>query len=181
MSEPEARALASVEPQPRAPIDGPAVYALSLGALGVAVLLRYLLDPWMESTLPLVTTFHTLAEVKSSAGDPEPGRRADAERVVIGCSDAVCASNTVEAEQLVDLYDADHDRIEIVPPGVDHAFFSPGDRSGARFALGLGDEPVLLFVGRIQPLKGLDVAVAALGAMRDTSATLVAPQRRSTQ
>ncbi|MEI2655256.1 MAG: glycosyltransferase [Microthrixaceae bacterium] len=59
-------------------------------------------------------------------------------------------------------------------PGVDHAFFAPGDRRGARWALGLGAEPVLLFVGRIQPLKGLDVAVAALGAMRSQTATLVA-------
>ena len=60
------------------------------------------------------------------------------------------------------------ERIEIVPPGVDHAFFSPGDRRGARTALGLGldDPPVLLFVGRIQPLKGLDVAVGALAELR---------------
>lgn len=127
-----------------------------------------------ELELPLVTTFHTLAAVKSSGGDAEPGSRAEAERVVIGCSDAVCASNTVEAQQLVDLYGADASRIEIVPPGVDHAFFAPGNRRGARFALGLGPEPVLLFVGRIQPLKGLDVAVEALARMRTRTATLVA-------
>lgn len=124
--------------------------------------------------LPLVTTFHTLAQVKTATGDIEPGQRAEAERVVIGCSDAVCASNGVEADQLIDFYGADRGRIEIVPPGVDHAFFAPGDRRGARWALGLGAEPVLLFVGRIQPLKGLDVAVAALGAMRSQTATLVA-------
>ena len=124
--------------------------------------------------LPLVTTFHTLAQVKTASGDAEPGQRAEAERVVIGCSDAVCASNRVEADQLVDLYGAAPGRIEIVPPGVDHAFFAPGDRRGARWALGLGSEPVILFVGRIQPLKGLDVAVAALGAMRTRTATLVA-------
>jgi D-inositol-3-phosphate glycosyltransferase len=127
-----------------------------------------------ELELPLVTTFHTLAQVKTATGDIEPGQRAEAERVVIGCSDAVCASNGVEADQLVDYYGADRGRIEIVPPGVDHAFFAPGDRRGARWALGLGAEPVLLFVGRIQPLKGLDVAVAALGAMRSQTATLVA-------
>jgi len=126
-----------------------------------------------ELELPLVTTFHTLAQVKTATGDAEPGQRADAERLVIGCSDAVCASNSVEAQQLIDLYGADPSRIEIVPPGVDHAFFAPGDRRGARWALGLGPEPVLLFVGRIQPLKGLDVAVAALGAMRSRNATLV--------
>lgn len=127
-----------------------------------------------ELELPLVTTFHTLAAVKSASGDAEPGSRAEAERVAVGCSDAVCASNVVEARQLVDLYHADPARIEMVPPGVDHAFFAPGNRLGARAALGLGPEPVLLFVGRIQPLKGLDVAVEALARMRHRSATLVA-------
>ncbi len=61
-------------------------------------------------------------------------------------------------------------------PGVDHAFFSPGDRSGARAALAhldLGTGPVLLFVGRIQPLKGLDVAVRALAALGRPDARLV--------
>ncbi len=53
--------------------------------------------------------------------------------------------------------------MEIVPPGVDHAFFAPGSRVGARSALGVdGEGPLLVFVGRIQPLKGLDVAIAAL-------------------
>jgi len=121
-----------------------------------------------ELSLPLVSTFHTLARVKAETGDPEPARRIDAETQVIGCSDAILASCQAEVEQLVSLYGADRDRVEIVPPGVDHAFFSPGDRRGARQALGhldLGDHPVLLFVGRIQPLKGVDVAVRALAEL----------------
>lgn len=126
-----------------------------------------------ELELPMVSTFHTLAAVKTATGDPEPCTRAEAERQVIGCSDAICASNHVEADHLTELYGAERDHIEIVPPGVDHAFFSPGDRGGARAALGLGDEPVLLFVGRIQPLKGLDVAIGALACLRSTDATLV--------
>jgi len=84
---------------------------------------------------------------------------------VIACSDAILASCPAEVAQLVSLYGARPERIEIVPPGVDHAFFSPGDQRGARQALaglGLGEHPVLLFVGRIQPLKGVDVAVRAL-------------------
>src|SRR5205823_7085007 len=62
-----------------------------------------------------------------------------------------------------------------VPPGVDHAFFSPGNRGGARAALGLGasEHPVLLFVGRIQPLKGLAVAVRALAALDEQRAMLL--------
>lgn len=124
--------------------------------------------------LPLVATFHTLARVKAETGDQEPQRRIDAETEVIACSDAILASCTAEVDQLVRLYNAPVDRIDIVPPGVDHAFFSPGDQGGARFALGLPTAvPVLLFVGRIQPLKGLDVAVGALAALPRDDALLV--------
>ena len=114
-----------------------------------------------ELNVPLVTTFHTLARVKTAANDAEPEDRARAEAAIIGCSDAVLASCSVEAEQLVGLYGADPSRIEEVPLGVDHAYFSPGSRAGARDALGLPDVPTVLFVGRIQPLKGADLAVAA--------------------
>jgi D-inositol-3-phosphate glycosyltransferase len=129
-----------------------------------------------ELDLPLVSTFHTLARVKAETGDAEPERRVRAEAEVIGCSDAILASCVAEVDQLVRLYGADPDRIEIVAPGVDHAFFSPGDRAGARHALRhlhLGDGPVLLFVGRIQPLKGVDVAVRALAELDRRDATLV--------
>jgi D-inositol-3-phosphate glycosyltransferase len=126
-----------------------------------------------ELDLPLVSTFHTLARVKAETGDPEPQRRVDAETQVIACSDAILANCVAEADQLVELYGAPRERIEIVPPGVDHAFFSPGDRRGARQALRLGDEPVVLFVGRIQPLKGLDVAIDALAELHRDDAQLV--------
>ncbi|HEX2047564.1 MAG TPA: glycosyltransferase [Acidimicrobiales bacterium] len=115
--------------------------------------------------LPLVSTFHTLARVKAEEAAEEHDRRARAEAEVVGCSDAILASSAAEAAQLERLYGAVPDRIEIVPPGVDHHLFSPGDQREARALLGLGDGPVLLFVGRIQPLKGADVAVRALAAL----------------
>jgi len=123
--------------------------------------------------LPLVATFHTLARVKAEAGDTEPVVREVAEADVIGCCDAICVSNPVEADELVRLYGAPRERLELVPSGVDPAFFSPGDRAGARAALGLDDRPTLLFVGRIQPLKGLTVAVEALARLADRRTRLV--------
>lgn len=127
-----------------------------------------------ELDLPLVTTFHTLARVKAETGDPEPQRRIDAEAEVIRCADVITANSVTELHELVSHYGADPDRVEVVPPGVDHAFFSPGARDGARSALGLGSEPLLLFVGRIQPLKGVDVAVETLAALdRDDARLLI--------
>jgi len=126
-----------------------------------------------ELDLPLVSTFHTLDRVKAEASPEEvragcSNRRAEAEAAIIRCSDTVLASCSVEAEQIVDLYHADASRIRIVAPGVDHAFFAPGHRPQARRALGIDpDASVLLFVGRIQPLKGVEVAVRTLSALVD--------------
>jgi D-inositol-3-phosphate glycosyltransferase len=124
-----------------------------------------------QMNLPLVSTFHTLDRVKAEASPEEveadaPHQRAEAESSIIRCSDTVLASCSVEAAQIHELYDADPSRIRIVAPGVDHAFFGPGDRRQARRAIGLPDQgPLLLFVGRIQPLKGVAVAVRALAAL----------------
>jgi D-inositol-3-phosphate glycosyltransferase len=123
--------------------------------------------------LPLVSTFHTLARVKAEACQDESEARARAEANVIGCSDGILASTGEERTQLERLYGADPERIEIVTPGVDHRSFSPGPRAAARAVLGLGDGPVLLFVGRIQPLKGADVAVQALTGLDGHGASLV--------
>jgi D-inositol-3-phosphate glycosyltransferase len=126
-----------------------------------------------ELGLPLVSTFHTLSRVKAEGGDREPARREQAEMEIMGCADAICVSCREESAQLTRLYGVPPGRVEIVAPGVEHAFFTPGDRAGARRAVGLGDHPVLLFVGRIQPLKGVDVAVRALAHLRRPDAVLV--------
>ncbi|MDO8364875.1 MAG: glycosyltransferase [Actinomycetota bacterium] len=127
-----------------------------------------------ELGIPFVTTFHTLAKVKAEGGDHESEWRHDAEQEIVNCADAICVNCTEEENQFRRLYGNPKGRIEIIAPGVEHAFFAPGERHGARTALGLpADAPVLLFVGRIQPLKGPDVAVRALAELRRPDARLL--------
>ncbi len=131
--------------------------------------------------VPLVHTMHTMAKVKNLAvaeGDtPEPLGRVIGEEQVVAAADRLVANTRDEARELVDLYGADPARVVVVPPGVDLELFTPkarGGRPGARRRLGLpADGDVLLFVGRIQPLKAPDVLVRA-------AAELVAadPERR---
>ncbi|MBF6334376.1 D-inositol-3-phosphate glycosyltransferase [Nocardia abscessus] len=120
-------------------------------------------DRWR---VPLVHTAHTLAAVKNAAlaeGDcPEPATREIGEKQVIAESDRLVANTAEEARQLVELYGADPERIDVVPPGADLTLYRPGDKAAARAALGLSaDEQIVAFVGRIQPLKAPDVLVRA--------------------
>jgi D-inositol-3-phosphate glycosyltransferase len=121
--------------------------------------------------LPLANSFHTLGRVKDATRRPdqpsEPLSRIAAEREVITRSDCVIASTEYEALELIEQYGADPSRVCVNPPGIDLALFEPGDRRQARRRLGLDDAPTVLFVGRIQALKGLDVAVAAFGLLRE--------------
>jgi D-inositol-3-phosphate glycosyltransferase len=116
--------------------------------------------------VPLVHTAHTLAKVKNANladGDtPEPLSRLIGEEQVVAESDALVANTEDEARQLVDRYGADPARVSTVAPGVDLDRFAPGDRRAARAEFGIAaDAVVLLFVGRIQPLKAPDVLLHA--------------------
>jgi len=124
--------------------------------------------------LPLVTTFHTLARAKQDVGIlDDPAHRFEVEAAIARCSDGLIVSTGEERDLLVGAYGADGSRIEVIPPGVDHTVFAPGDVATARARLGLGDGPLMVFVGRIQPLKGLDVAVHALAELGRDDARLV--------
>jgi D-inositol-3-phosphate glycosyltransferase len=129
-------------------------------------------------SIPLVHSNHTLARVKNAAlapGEtPEPESRIEGEHQVIDEADVLIASTDAEYQQLACLYGAAHDKLKVLPPGVDHELFVPQDRAAARKALGWEpEEPVLLYVGRIQPLKGIDLAIRALGHLSPPGARLV--------
>jgi D-inositol-3-phosphate glycosyltransferase len=127
-----------------------------------------------ELDLPLVTTFHTLARTKAAAGvHDDPAQRHQIETEVVACTDRVVSSTTDERDELIDALDADPTRVEVIPPGVDHAMFSPGNRDDARRRLRIEAVPVVLFVGRIQPLKGADLALRCLAALADERTELV--------
>ena len=116
--------------------------------------------------VPLVHTMHTMARVKNrwlAADDvPEPPGREIGEMQVVDIADRLIANTGQEAEELIEYYEADPGKVVVVPPGVDLATFAPGDRGEARARVGLREDAVvLLFVGRIQPLKGPDVLVRA--------------------
>lgn len=116
--------------------------------------------------IPLVHSMHTMAKVKNrdlSAGDsPEPPLRVIGEEQVVIAADRLIANTDDEAHELVSLYGAEPDRVDVVHPGVDLERFTPGDQSAARRRHGVAaDAVVLLFVGRIQPLKAPDVLLRA--------------------
>jgi len=124
-------------------------------------------DRW---SVPLIHTAHTLAKVKNAAlaaGDrPEPRARVIGEEQVVAEADRLIANTEEEAAQLVGHYGADPARTLVVPPGVDLQRFTPGDRAAARRAVGVPDDALLLlFVGRIQPLKAPDVLLGAAARM----------------
>jgi D-inositol-3-phosphate glycosyltransferase len=122
--------------------------------------------------VPLVHSMHTMAKVKNDAlaeGDtPEPLARLIGEEQVVEAADMLIANTDLEAKQLIELYDADPGRVEVVHPGVDLDVFRPLPAAEARAGLGLPvDADVLLFAGRIQPLKAPDVLLHAVAELLD--------------
>jgi len=118
---------------------------------------------------------HTTAKVKNEAlaeGDtPEPAARVIGEEQVVEAADMLIANTDIEAKQLIELYDADPGRVEVVHPGVDLSVFAA--RAGARSRLGLPDDAVvLMFAGRIQPLKAPDVLLRAVALMLEQDPSL---------
>lgn len=119
--------------------------------------------------VPVVQMFHTLGLVKRAAlaedGDGDD-IRVGIERSAVRDSDAIVAASDIEADDLVELYDADPRRVTVIPCGVDPDVFRPMRQVDAREVLGRDQcERLVLFVGRIEQIKGIDVLLDGLGAL----------------
>jgi D-inositol-3-phosphate glycosyltransferase len=120
--------------------------------------------------VPLVHTMHTMAKVKNAMlaeGDAaEPIGRIYGEDEIVRLADRLIANTMEERRELVELYGADPERVAVVHPGVDTTVFRPGRLAEAREQLGIEpDAAMVLFAGRIQPLKAPDVLLRAAAVM----------------
>jgi D-inositol-3-phosphate glycosyltransferase len=114
---------------------------------------------------------HTLGLVKNRSlaqgATPEPDLRIRIEGEIAQQADVMIASTADEAEELVDAYGADPARVVVIPPGVDLSMFQPMDRDQARRTIGFEGGQMVLFVGRLERLKGVEVAIRALALLSD--------------
>ncbi len=120
--------------------------------------------------IPHVTMFHTLGEVKSRSriSEWEPDERIEAEEMIIQRADRIVAAGSDERELLIRLYNAQPESIAVVPCGVNLDLFQPMAQDDARRELGLPlDDRILLFVGRVEPLKGIDILLGAATELED--------------
>jgi D-inositol-3-phosphate glycosyltransferase len=148
---------------------------------------HYWMSAWAATYLqrlwdvPHVTMFHTLGEAKNRAraGEHEPPHRIQTERRVVATADAVVAASEHERDLLVNLYGAAPQRIEVIPCGVDPVRFHPLERTACRRELGLGAEPVVVFVGRLEPLKGAELLIDALAYLEGVTLLVVGGDARS--
>lgn len=154
-----------------------ALHSLRQGVRYDVVHAHYWLSGWVAHLLkrywdsPFIQMFHTTAHMKnavSSRSNRESDLRLSIERRLIEYADSVIAANPDERADLIWRQGATTSKVCTVPPGVDTDLFSPGDRASARARLDLDlNERIVLFVGRIDPIKGIDTLIDAVEQMND--------------
>jgi D-inositol-3-phosphate glycosyltransferase len=142
-----------------------AFFALQQGVRYDVVHGHYWLSGWAAQLLkehwhaPTVQMYHTMAHLKNAVanGDHrETTLRLQIERRLVEITDGLIAANPHERKEMINKLGASPEQIHLVPPGVDLELFQPHDSQQAREILGLPDGPLILFVGRIDPVKGID-------------------------
>jgi len=148
-------------------------FALSDGVQYDLIHSHYWLSGWVAQELQkawhvaVIQMFHTLGEMKNRVARPdeqqEHGRRIETEREIMRFADRIIAATEMDQEHMVTLYGADPEKMRIIPCGVDLTQFHPHDRYQARKEIGLDPEiKSVLFVGRMEPLKGIDDLLQAI-------------------
>lgn len=117
--------------------------------------------------IPLVMTFHTLGLMKNlvarSEDERESNKRIETELQLVKESDQIIATSETDCQYIQFLYDGDPEKIAVLTPGVNLSLFTPSDKNAAKKSIGAQiDTKMILFVGRIEPLKGIDVLLYAL-------------------
>jgi len=125
-------------------------------------------DAW--GGVPIIQMFHTLGEMKNRIAQSDDERetpyRLESERRILARADRVVVATLAEKAQLQWLYKADARKMVIIPPGVDTGRFYPIPKDEAKQFIGIPDEDrMVLFVGRIEPLKGVDTLIRAMACM----------------
>jgi D-inositol-3-phosphate glycosyltransferase len=129
---------------------------------------RELKQAW---SVPMIQMFHTLGLLKQSIARSDEERegqyRIDGEHDAIHAADRIIAATISEKEQLIKMYDCPSEKITIIPPGVDTCHFFPIPKDEAKEAIGIPkNDRMVLFVGRIEPLKGIDTLIRAMALMK---------------
>lgn len=122
-----------------------------------------------EWGVPHTTSFHTMAEMKRR-GRPEESEVAQrySSETEIACSaESVVVWTEHEKEAIVDYCNIDPDKVTVIPPGVDLSHFRPMSQQQSREHLGYGDQKNILFVGRLEPLKGIDNLFRAVSSLEN--------------
>jgi len=126
---------------------------------------------------PMVQMFHTLGRMKNlvaqTEAEQETSLRVQSEAEIMQFADRLIAATPIEKEQLSALYGAEVDKVEIIPPGVNLKHFKPLPKDEARRTIGVADDhKMILFVGRIQPLKGIDTLIRSIALVRQRQPAL---------
>ena len=128
-----------------------------------------------EWGIPHVATFHTLAKRKLqlNVGEKESQIRVTSESVVMNIVDNIVVSTEQEKEDLKRLYQVSPHKVKVISPGVDIHLFTPTSKVSARRKLGVMDKNLVLYVGRIEPLKGLDILIDAISKLELSTDTML--------